>query len=76
VSAHRAQILPFPERQRDGVVWEPWVDERQVARHFDVSSRTVRRWRDQGMPSQKVGGLRRFRLTECERWHEGAAEAR
>jgi hypothetical protein len=75
VSAHGAQILPFPERQRDGAVWEPWVGEQQVALHFSVSSRTVRRWRDQGMPSQQFGRSRRFRLTECERWHEGA-EAR
>lgn len=70
-----ARIFAFPERQHDGEMWEPWVDELHVARHFGVSTRTVRRWRDAGMPSRQFGRSRRFRLTQCERWHEGA-EAR
>lgn len=72
MSTAGARIIPFPERQRDGEVWEPWVDENRVAAHFGVSTRTVRRWRDAGMPSQAFGRSRRFRLTQCERWHEGA----
>lgn len=67
-----ARIIAFPERRRDGELWEPWVDEQRVALHFDVSTRTVRRWREDGMPSQQFGRSRRFRLTQCERWHERA----
>jgi len=56
-------------------VWEPWLDERAVASHYGVSTRTVRRWRADGMPSRAFGGVRRYRLSECERWHQqqGAA---
>lgn len=64
-----AQILTFPARPADGATWEPWVDEPAAARHFGASERTVRRWRTLGMPSRLIGGLRRYRLTECEAWH-------
>jgi phage terminase Nu1 subunit (DNA packaging protein) len=74
VTHHGAQILAFPARVREGETWEPWVDERKVAQHFGVSTRTVRRWRLAGMPSQPFGGSRRFRLSQCERWHQGAEQ--
>ena len=59
----------------DGGMWEPWLDERAVAGHYGVSTRTIRRWRTAGMPSRVFGGVRRYRLSECERWHrrQGAA---
>lgn len=50
-------------------MWEPWVSEIVIARHYNVSARTVRRWRAQGMPSRLLGGSRRFRLSEVESWH-------
>jgi DNA-binding transcriptional MerR regulator len=55
--------------------WEPWLDERAVASHYGVSTRTIRRWRASGMPSRAFGGVRRYRLSECEQWHQqpGAA---
>lgn len=64
------QVVVFPERRVDGEVWEAWIDEVAVARHFGVSARTVRRWRREGMPSRKWGAARRFRLSACERWLE------
>lgn len=64
------QVLAFPQRQVDGESWEPWVDEKVIAGHFGVSARTVRRWRLAGMPSQLWGASRRFRITDCERWHQ------
>ena len=67
-------VVAFPERLVDGEVWEPWVDEDVVARHFRTSARTVRRWRARGMPSKKVGGLRRYRLSACEAWHDRQEE--
>jgi hypothetical protein len=75
VSAQGAQILRFPERQREGVTWEPWLDEMQVASHFGCSTRTVRRWRERGCPSRLVGGLRKYRLSEIDRWHDAQQEA-
>lgn len=75
MTARNAQIVPFPERRRDGELWEPWVDEGVVARHFGVSGRTVRRWGRLGLPSRKVGGARRFRLSVVEAWHDARETA-
>jgi hypothetical protein len=63
------QVVRFPQRDRDGRSWEAWVPEGAVAHHFAVSARTVRRWRNAGMPSERFQGSRRYRLSECERWH-------
>jgi phage terminase Nu1 subunit (DNA packaging protein) len=69
-----AEVIGFPVRWRGGELWEPWVSETVIARHYSVSARTVRRWRAQGMPSRKLGSSRRFRLSDVERWHaEGNA---
>jgi hypothetical protein len=35
-----------------------------------VTPRTIRRWAVAGMPSRRFGGVRRFRISEAERWHE------
>lgn len=64
-----AQVIAFPQHRRDGHTWEAWVDEAIVARHFDVSPRTVRRWRTQGCPSMLIGGLRKYRIGALETWH-------
>lgn len=62
-------VVPFPRRYVGGEVWESWVDEQALARHFSVSTRTVRRWRAAGMPSMLVGSQRRYRISVAERWH-------
>ena len=63
-------VVALPRRADGSTVWEPWLDERAIARHFGVSTRTVRRWRVAGMPSRSIGGVRRYRLSACESWHE------
>ena len=63
-------VVAFPSGRGESNVWEPWQDERAVARHYGVSTRTIRRWRAAGMPSRSIGGVRRYRLSECEDWHE------
>lgn len=68
------QIVPFPDRfNNEGARWEPFVSEQSVARHFAVTTRTIRRWRELGMPSMPIGGTRRYRLSECQQWHERRA---
>jgi phage terminase Nu1 subunit (DNA packaging protein) len=68
-------VIAFPTRRDEaGVVWEPWVDEDGVARHFGVSGRTVRRWRAEGMPSRLIGGSRRYKIAACEQWHRERGE--
>lgn len=40
-----------------------------VARHFGVSDRTVRRWVETtDMPHRRIGGTLRFNLTEVDSW--------
>jgi hypothetical protein len=62
-------LLHLPARVT-AVAWEPWWDEGMIARHYGVSTRTIRRWRRIGMPSRVFGGVRRYRLSDCEGWHE------
>ena len=68
VGVQTAKIYEFPARYQGGERWEPWLGERDIARHFGVSERTVRRWRLEGCPSARFGGARRFRLSAVESW--------
>lgn len=54
---------------------EPWLSKRQIAAHFGFSIRWVELRVHEGMPSQMIGGRRRFRVSECETWifERGAA---
>jgi len=68
MSAQSARVFEFPVRHKDGEVWEPWLTTADLARHFKVSPRTIRRWSTEGMPSRMIGGSRRFRLSQVEVW--------
>lgn len=48
-----------------------------VAAHFGVSEKTVRRWlKGTEIPHRRVGGVIRFNLDEVDEWAKaGAAEA-
>lgn len=59
-----AQVIPFPRQQ----VYEPWVTAKQVMTHFQISLMTVDRWVAKGMPCEKFGRKRMFKLSECEAW--------
>jgi excisionase family DNA binding protein len=46
---------------------EPFVPIEQVAKHFSVSVSTVRAWiRQDLIPSLKLGGVYRFKISEVE----------
>lgn len=48
---------------------EPWVTERELSTLMGVSTRTLVRWRKQGMPfGGREGSTIRYLLTECEAW--------
>jgi hypothetical protein len=70
-----AVVLSFPGSTAGRDPREPWLSERLLAGQFGVSTRTVRRWRVAGMPSRVFGGVRRYRLSECERWHASQESA-
>ena len=60
------KLVPF--RPRPGN--EPWVTKLQLARHLQVSEKTVERWAAEGMPCLRRKRLLRFRISECEGWLE------
>jgi excisionase family DNA binding protein len=45
-----------------------WMKAGDFARHLDVSRSTLRRWTNAGMPSVKVGRVRRYYVAEAEQW--------
>lgn len=47
---------------------EPLVTARALCAHLGVSDRTLRYWRDQGMPHYAQAGTVRFRISEVETW--------
>lgn len=47
---------------------EAWVGTERVAKHLDVSIKTVRRLVQRGLPHVRVGGQLRFRLSEVDAW--------
>lgn len=47
---------------------EPWLSKRQLAAYFGFSTRWVELRVREGMPSEVIGGRRRFRVSECEEW--------
>lgn len=50
---------------------EPWVSVDEIATHMGVSKDTVYRWiAERGMPSAKVGGRWKFRVSKVDQWVE------
>jgi phage terminase Nu1 subunit (DNA packaging protein) len=60
-------VLAFRPRRGS----ESWVSAGVVAGHFQVSVRTVQRWRQQGCPSISNRGTVRYRLSAIETWLGG-----
>lgn len=58
-------------------VTRPDASVEDVARHFGVSERTVRRWlkADDPPPHRRVGNLIRFDLSEVDEWARARAAA-
>jgi excisionase family DNA binding protein len=55
---------------------EPWVSVDEIAAHLTVSKDTVYRWiADRGMPSAKVGGRWKFRVSKVDQWVESGQAA-
>ncbi len=62
------EVIPFPKRPAT----EPALPLFLVARHFNVTLRTVQRWVREGCPTQDDG---RVRLSDVHDWldRKGAA---
>jgi excisionase family DNA binding protein len=60
------QVVPIRRRAS----WEPWLSKQQLAAHLGYSTRWVELRVREGLPSRKMGGRRRFRLSAVEDWLE------
>jgi hypothetical protein len=58
------ELVSFPRRPG----FEPWLSKRQIAEHFGYSTRWVEMRVREGLPSELIGGHRKFRASECEEW--------
>lgn len=47
---------------------EPWITRQQIAAELGMSVRWIDYRIAEGMPSRKLRGARRFRLSEVEAW--------
>ncbi len=51
-----------------------WMKDRQVAEFFHVSTKTVHRWVQRGMPRVREGAVVLYVLEDCEAWLRGRAQ--
>lgn len=49
-------------------LWEPWLTKQQVAEAIQVSTRTIERWMNQGLPHCHFGSRPRFKINQIEAW--------
>lgn len=57
-----SNVVPLPAP-------EPFMTRQQLARHMQVSERTVDRWTKEGMPHKLWGArTKRFRASEAVEW--------
>ena len=70
-----AQVIDFQQARarRTARATEPWVSKADVARHLGVSTRTVNRLMQRGLPYRRrfEHSFPRFQLGAVEEWMEG-----
>lgn len=52
---------------------EPFVTQGTIAKHYHVTTRTVRAWHDRGLPVEYRFGRPRYKLSVIEAWFKEAA---
>jgi excisionase family DNA binding protein len=62
-------VVPF--RPRGGR--EPWLAGKQLADYYGVSTRTIQRWTQQGMPAMRIGGTVRYQVSRTDAWASEAS---
>jgi len=60
------QVIRFPTRRTASA--EPLLTKKQLAAHFQFSTRWVELRTREGMPSELIGGRRRYRLSLVNDW--------
>ncbi len=57
-------LIQFPT----ATSWEPWVSTDVIARHLGVSTRTLHRYRQAGLPHVRHPSGMRYKLSEVDEW--------
>jgi excisionase family DNA binding protein len=47
---------------------ENYLTMNELIKHLKVTRTSINRWINKGMPSVKLGTLRRFKVSEVENW--------
>ena len=47
---------------------ENYLTMNELIKHLKVTRTSINRWMNKGMPSVKLGTLRRFKVSEVENW--------
>ena len=50
-----------------------FLSKTALAAHYGISERTIRTWRERGLPGIRVGREVMYPLDECDRWIERQA---
>jgi hypothetical protein len=60
------------ERASELAVARPrFLSKTALAAHYGVSPRTIRTWRERGLPGVRVGREVMFPVDDCDEWIEG-----
>jgi excisionase family DNA binding protein len=66
MSGQASNVVAFPAARQGER--ERWLTPLEIAEYLGVSRRWVYNRIGEGMPSRKLGALRRLRLSEVEAW--------
>lgn len=68
----QGRVIDFAAaKRRRGMSTEPWIKKEELAAYFQVSTRTVYRWVNEGCPIRRLpGGSLRFQLGPVRDWIE------
>lgn len=61
VAERAAELLRMPR----------FLSKRSLAAHYGVSERTIRTWRERGLPGVRCGREVMYEVAVCDRWIEG-----
>jgi hypothetical protein len=65
--AERIRVLEPAQLERR------FLSKRALAGHYGVSERTVKTWREKGLPGVRVGREVMYDIAACDRWIESHA---
>ena len=73
-----ALTFDLPDETLEALAWRVrerayprFLSKKALAEHYGVQERTIKTWREKGMPGVRVGGIVMFEVKKCDNWLEG-----